>query len=539
MTPTVLRDILTQIRQTPEAPALVSEGGITSFGALGAQVQAVLAWLQAEPPSAPVMIHGHKEPEVVAAMLACMLAGCGFVFADRSNPIDRIVRMLRVSGAAHLLYAGEAPALKGTVSVHPIPRASQMWQADGSAEALAQDADPEALLYVIFTSGSTGDPKGVPIRQRNFDAFYAWYGEMLQQIAGQGLAPWQSGHVNHASLAFDMGMLDLWPVLALGRPVVMLNHRNNIMPQRNIAALRAERDQVAVRSWFSTPSLLQLMCTDPKFDARTLPELRCFFIGGEAVQPSLIKDLWRRFPEAEVRHAYGPSEGTCMSHVHSLVAGDLRENAVLPLGPALAQNVMRIVDSEGQDVPRGTPGEVELGGPQIVGGYIPADHPANRAFFDRDGLARYRTGDLGYEDAAGNLFLLGRADRQVKWNGNRIELDEIERAAHGLADVQKAACLPVREGGQLRDIVLFVQPASGAQLTAARCGEALAERLPQSMIPRDIRLLEHLPVTVNGKVDSAALLARLAAPVPVVPEGAQRGAEADRQVQYSDNPLKT
>ncbi|PXW78745.1 D-alanine--poly(phosphoribitol) ligase subunit 1 [Ruegeria sp. P4] len=510
MTERFLRDIAIHIWQHPDRPALVSDGHITSFGALGAQVQAVLTWLRAHPSSDLVMVHGHKEPGVVAAMLACMFAGRGFVFADRSNPPDRIARMLRVSGAQLLLHAGHAPDVDAAVHSHPIPA--------GAAQSLAQDAvrdvDPKTLLYVIFTSGSTGDPKGVPIRRDNFSAFFAWYGEMLQAIAGQTLAAWQSGHVNHASLAFDMGMLDLWPVLALGRPVVMLNHRYNIMPRKNMDALSGQRDRVAVRSWFSTPSLLQLMCTDPTFSAETLPELRCFFVGGEAVQPSLIKELRRRFPKAEVRHAYGPSEGTCMSHVHCLTEGDLKRHEVLPLGPALAQNVMRIIDNDGHDVPRGTPGEVELSGPQIVSGYIPADHPANRAFSMRDGAQCYRTGDLGYVDAAGHLFLLGRADRQVKWNGNRIELDEIERAAHGLDLVHNAACLPVREDGQLRDIVLFVQPASGAHLSATSCAQALAARLPQTMIPRDIRLMERLPVTVNGKVDSQALLAQLNAPIP-------------------------
>ncbi len=138
----------------------------------------------------------------------------------------------------------------------------------------------------------------------------------------------------------------------------------------------------------------------------------------------------------------------------------------------------------------------------------------NRAFSVRGGQQCYRTGDLGYVNAAGHLFLLGRADRQVKWNGNRIELDEIERAAHGLDAIHKAACLPVREGGQVRDIVLFVQPALGTNLTATMRARALAALLPQTMIPRDIRLLDTLPVTVNGKVDSQALLARLKAPIP-------------------------
>jgi D-alanine--poly(phosphoribitol) ligase subunit 1 len=502
MTESFLSKILAHIRSHPEAPALVSDGTVVSFGALGRHVRAVLDMLETDATSGLVMIQGHKEPGVVAAMLACMCAGRGFVFVDRSNPPDRLARIQRVADARTLFHANEAPEVHADVTLHRIPPAAD--QALG--ETAAQDWDPADLLYVIFTSGSTGEPKGVPISHANFAAFHDWYGPMLQDIPGRTLAPWQSAHVNHASLAFDMGMLDLWPVLALGRPVVLLDHRNNIMPHKNIEALIAHPDQVAVRSWFSTPSLLQLMCTDPRFNANTLPGLQCFFVGGEAVQHRLVKDLKHRFPQADIRHAYGPSEGTCMSHVHRLSDAEIDRGGILPLGPALAENVMRIVDADGTDVPEGTPGEVELTGPQIVTGYLPADHPGNAAFSRHKGERSYRTGDLGYVDAAGNLILLGRADRQVKWNGNRIELDEIERAAHSLAQVQKAACLPVREAGQLRDIILFVQPECGHSLAATDCAQALSALLPQTMIPRDIRVRDSLPVTVNGKVDSRALL---------------------------------
>jgi len=506
----VLRAIETQIQTRPEAPALISGGAVVTFGALGQQVQAVLGLLATTAAPGLVLIHGHKEPAVVAAMLACMFSGRGFVFVDRSNPPERLARIRRISGAHLVLHAAEAPPVEAGVDLQAIPAQGDL----PLAGAALRPVDAEALLYLIFTSGSTGDPKGVPISRRNFDAFHSWYGPMLSQIPGRDLAPWQSAHVNHASLAFDMGMLDLWPVLALGRPVMMLDHRHNIMPRKNLEALCAQPGLATVRSWFSTPSLLQLMCTDPQFSADTLPGLRCVFVGGEAVRPSLVTALKQRFPAADIRHAYGPSEGTCMSHVHSLTDADLDSGDLLPLGPALAANSMRILDADGQELPPGTPGEVELSGPQIVSGYLPADHPANAAFATRAGQRCYRTGDLGYVDAAGRLILLGRADRQVKWNGNRIELDEIERAAHGLPEVHKAACLPLREAGQLRDIVLFVQPRPGHPLRPRDCAEALARLLPQTMIPRDIRVLDSLPVTVNGKVDSQALLSRISPRIP-------------------------
>lgn len=369
-----LRDRLTH---GAGAPALYTGDEVWSFARLAARVQPeldLLAGLEAGP---PVLISGHKETDAVAAMLACMLCGQPFVFLDRSNPPDRGRRIAALSGAGDMLCAAAPPEI-ARVRAHPLS-ALQSRAFDGAG---CDPAVPDAaLLYLIFTSGSTGEPKGVPISRGNFAAFEGWYRPMLAALPGQELSAAQSAHVNHASLAFDMGMLDLWPVLALG----------------------------------------------------------------------------------EI-------------------------------------------------------GEVELSGPQVVGGYLPADHPANRAFFMRDGRASYRSGDFGKLDTRGNLILSGRMDRQVKWNGNRIELDEIERAAHELPRIARAVCLPMREAGRVVDIVLCVLPEPGA---GAPCPQQLARGLhallPQTMVPRDIHVFQDFPVTVNGKVDAAALLARCRPQPALVP----------------------
>jgi D-alanine--poly(phosphoribitol) ligase subunit 1 len=168
---------------------------------------------------------------------------------------------------------------------------------------------------------------------------------------------------------------------------------------------------------------------------------------------------------------------------------------------------MRIIDEDGQDLPIGQPGEVVLIGPQVVQGYLPENHPANRAFGFHNGQRSYRTGDLGRIEADGALTLLGRIDRQVKWLGNRIELDEIERAASEFPAVRKAACVPQKENGRVIAILLFLETGSGAPAPREAVLEHLARFLPAPVIPRDLRFVERLPVTINGKVDARALLA--------------------------------
>lgn len=484
-----LSAICQHMAQSPEAPALITPDDTISFGTLARRVASIGAAL-APMRGQTQLILGHKEPDCVAAMIACALAGCPFVFADRSYPLPRITRIARVAGAAHALVAGPLPEglAIATTSLDSLTDS-------GATPTAPLPGTGAEILYIIFTSGSTGEPKGVPISRRNYDALHGWYAALLAE------APF-GAHVNHSSFAFDMAMFDLWPSLSLGRPVIPLDHRNNILPRKNIVHLQA----CAPGSWASTPSLLQLMCSDPAFDHNRFPDLQFFVIGGEMLPRPLIRDLQRRFPKARLYNGYGPSEATCCTHLRLLTAEDAGGDGPLSLGLPVGPSRMRIVDESGAEVAPGVAGEVELIGPQVVQGYLPADHPANRAFGWHGAQRSYRSGDLGRVDAQGALILLGRIDRQVKWLGLRIELDEIERVAAEFPAVRKAACLPRTEQGKVIGMLLFLETGAGAAPRREDLLAHLGRFLPAAVIPRDLRFVDRLPVTINGKVDARALL---------------------------------
>jgi D-alanine--poly(phosphoribitol) ligase subunit 1 len=354
------------------------------------------------------------------------------------------------------------------------------------------------LFYIAFTSGSTGTPKGVQIGYDNFGYFYGWYCALLQACRGT------EAHVNHASFSFDMGMLDLWPSLALGKAVILLHHRHNPLPLANLRTL-TRSPGVVPASWFSTPSFLAMMCMEASFRESTLRKLRTFFLGGEPVPKPLLTKLRERFPGAEIWHAYGPTEVTCLTHCRRVTTSDLAGSGPLPLGRPIPPNEVRVVDEDGQEAAAGEFGEIELSGPQVAHGYLPKTHPQNTLFGTRENKRFYRTGDCGVVDSEGNLTLSGRMDGQLKWNGNRVEIGEIERVAQDAIGACQAVAVPLTRDDRVVDVILFVQMREDNDGKRAVFVNHLTGTLPAYMRPRSIRFVDRLPVTLHGKVDRRRL----------------------------------
>ncbi len=154
----------------------------------------------------------------------------------------------------------------------------------------------------------------------------------------------------------------------------------------------------------------------------------------------------------------------------------------------------------------GEVGEIELSGPQVAYGYLPENHPQNECFGWRGNRRVYRTGDFGIVDQDGSLTVSGRIDGQLKWNGNRVEIGEIERVAQDAAGVCQAVAVPITRDNRVIDVILFVQMREDDQYKRAALRNHLTGSLPGYMRPRSIRFIDRLPVTLHGKVDRKRLM---------------------------------
>lgn len=483
--------LLNFCRNDPDRPALCFNGKMLSFGQFGERVQAIYDAMDGAP-EGPVLIHGHKELDIVPAMTAATFAGRGFVFAEVVYPQSRIDQIINLCGVKLVVKTHDKafPQRVTTIATRELSNTPLR-------DLRLNPDDEDTLFYFTFTSGSTGTPKGIPTRRSCFAALQNWFEPQNTHSKGGAGA-----HVNHASMAFDMSMSDIWTALFAGRGLFLIDHADTLKPRRILNAL-VTQPNMTVGTFTATPAFYSLMMEDPKFNAKTLPDLKSFWIGGDAVQQSVLRDILIRFPLAEIYCAYGPSEATCVTHSRRLTFDDIQTEGPLDLGVAQLGSAAMIATSEGLK-PTGE-GEVVLIGDQVAKTYLPLEHPNNASFVTISGKRAFYTGDVGQIDAAGRLKIFGRSDSQVKVNGFRIELAEIERTAQQVAGI-KFAIVQLVGTGAFKELVLTITPDRSHENLCEAVRTHLRECLPPYMVPATIRSQASMPLTVAGKIDRAKVL---------------------------------
>ena len=482
-----MRDLLSCIdswsRRAPERLAHVSPSGRLSYGELGRGSAAVAAVVQDALPDdrSPVVVIGHKEPEMLIAFLGSARAGHPYVPIDISIPSHRIRQVIQTAGA------------RLTLTVETIREAIELARTPRPVSLAPSDP-----FYVMFTSGSTGEPKGVTITLGCLTSFVEWMlAEHCFRLGGEVF-------LNQAPFSFDLSIMDTYLSLVTGGTLVSLTSDEIANPRQLFEALRLS----GVTTWVSTPSFAQLCVAEPTFGGEMLPSLRRFLFCGETLPSHLAAQLVERFPETAVWNTYGPTEATVATTSIRIDRTVLERYPVLPVGRPKPDSTVRIVDSEDQLVLHGQRGEIIIVGPHVSPGYLNRPDLSKRRFFKLDGVQAYRTGDRGhFEDDL--LFFDGRVDSQVKLHGYRVELGDVEANLRQVTGVCDAIVIPLERNHQIHALAAFVVGSHDLVPddfeSAQRIRRALAERLPSYMVPRVVRLVSSLPMTANGKVDRRKL----------------------------------
>jgi D-alanine--poly(phosphoribitol) ligase subunit 1 len=457
---------------------LAVDDGHTSLNWGDFQV-AVMRWLERAraygiAKDVAVVVHGHKEAAFFVAMAGCLCAGSPFVPVDASYPTERFDRIKRLSGAA-LCYDAEADQFA-------------VLDLDQRPKPVQRD-----LAYIMFTSGSTGVPKGVQIGRESILALAEW----MRAGFGLGNAP---VFMNQALFSFDLSMYEVIGTLAMGGSCVL----NSGEVVKNSDRFMERQRRLGTTVWVSTPSFAHRQLTDDRFNTGYLPELRTFLFCGEPLAHITARHLREKFPASRILNTYGPTEATVATTSIEVNDDLLARYNPLPVGYCKPEARI-FLDSH--------TGEICIAGRHVMRGYL--DDSANAGkLFEHDGQRAFRTGDLGEIDSTGLVFCRGRLDDQVKLNGFRVELGEVDSALRRLDGVANAATIALRRpNGTVGRLVGFIVPAPGVSAENERAfldgrKTALAALLPFYMLPSELLICGELPLSANYKIDRGQLLRR-------------------------------
>jgi amino acid adenylation domain-containing protein len=513
---TLLDGFLAATANHPERPALEVAGERLRYGEL-AERAAVLAAaiLDRAPDGAPPLtaVYAARSSAAFAGVLAALWAGHGYVPLNPSFPPDRLAEMLRRSGAAVVIVDRERAA-KVAELVEGLEEPPVVIDAEATIAACAGRVDPvppaaggAAIAYLLFTSGSTGRPKGVGVTHANVTFFLGAIRERY------GFGP-EDRFSQTFDLTFDLSVFDQFVAWDAGGCLCCPSDAQLMSPARFIRESR-------LSVWFSVPSLGAMMRKLRMLKPAAFPTLRASLFCGEPLPVELARAWAAAAPRSTVENLYGPTEATIACTVQPFDPADTSEaaelNGVVAIGAPFGGTRTVVADLDLREVEPGGEGELLLTGPQVTPGYWLDPEKTAVAFVRPPGAeaVHYRTGDRVRRPlAAGEPILyLGRMDHQIKVMGHRVELGEIEAVLREASGVDAAIAVgwPLTDSGAGGIAVFIADP--DADLAALR--EALADRLPDYMVPRRFELLEELPLNANGKFDRRAMLASLDAGEPL------------------------
>ncbi|MFC0107873.1 non-ribosomal peptide synthetase [Kibdelosporangium aridum] len=441
-----------------------------------------------------VGVCARRDASMVVSFLGVLKSGAAYLPLDPQQPRERNRHMIEDSGASVVLtnaaYAEIVPS--GPWQVVPVDDSDQDPIAVPTTN-LGRTSSPDDLMYVIYTSGSTGTPKGVEVPHSGVVNYLGWCAEAYAS-KGNGGAPVFS------SVAFDMVVPNLYTPLIMGQRVCMIEE------SLDTAGIARRLSELAPFSFIKlTPG--QLGVLSELLDPDVARQLAALLAVGADAFPLRTLHSWRRVDgETPILNEYGPTEASVGNSVHFVNGSETDE--LLPIGRAIPNTTMYVLDEDLKPVPIGVPGELYIGGACVVRGYrnrpeLTAEKFIRNPFTNEPASRMYRTGDIGRWLPSGTLAFLGRIDDQVKIRGYRVEPAEVEAAISEHPDVSEAVVTVV---GKTRETYALAGYYVGSpDLGPNALRRFLITRLPEYLVPSFLVPIQAIPLNANGKVDRKAL----------------------------------
>lgn len=459
------------------------------------------------PDKSPVVVFGGQEYEMLATFVALTKSGHAYIPIDSHSALERVAAIVEVAEPSLIIAINDFPLADVAA---PIFSAEQVQTAfrEGASYELSHPVQGDDNYYIIFTSGTTGKPKGVQISHNNLLSFTNW------MITDKEFAtPDRPQMLAQPPYSFDLSVMYWAPTLALGGTLFAL-------PSAVTQDFKQLFDTILslpIAIWTSTPSFADMALLSDDFNSQKLPQLTHFYFDGEELTVKTAQKLRDRFPQARIINAYGPTEATVALSAVAVTDEMLQNCKRLPIGYTKADSPTFVIDEEGQKVPNGQQGEIIVCGPAVSKGYLNNPEKTAEAFFEFEGLPAYHTGDVGSMTDEGLLLYGGRMDFQIKFNGFRIELEDVSQNLNKSKYIESAVAVPrYNKDHKVQNLLAYVILKDGVaeqfereiDITKA-IKEDLQDIMMSYMMPSKFLYRETLPLTPNGKIDIKGLISEV------------------------------
>lgn len=493
----------------PDFPVYDILGQVHTYGDLKKDSDSLAAQIDrlGLPDKSPVVVFGGQEYEMLATFVALTKSGHAYIPIDSHSALERVAAIVEVAEPSLIIAINDFPLADVAA---PIFSAEQVQTAfrEGASYELSHPVQGDDNYYIIFTSGTTGKPKGVQISHNNLLSFTNW------MITDKEFAtPERPQMLAQPPYSFDLSVMYWAPTLALGGTLFALPSAVT----QDFKQLFETILSLPIAIWTSTPSFADMALLSDDFNSQKLPQLTHFYFDGEELTVKTAQKLRDRFPQARIINAYGPTEATVALSAVAVTDEMLQNCKRLPIGYTKADSPTFVIDEEGQKVPNGQQGEIIVCGPAVSKGYLNNPEKTAEAFFEFEGLPAYHTGDVGSMTDEGLLLYGGRMDFQIKFNGFRIELEDVSQNLNKSKYIESAVAVPrYNKDHKVQNLLAYVILKDGVaeqfereiDITKA-IKEDLQDIMMSYMMPSKFLYRETLPLTPNGKIDIKGLISEV------------------------------
>nr|WP_119877122.1 D-alanine--poly(phosphoribitol) ligase subunit DltA [Streptococcus respiraculi] len=512
MTQLMIKDMIETIEQyattQPDFPVYNILGEVHTYRDLKEDSDSLAAKIDSLglPAKSPVVVFGGQEYEMLATFVALTKSGHAYIPIDSHSALERVSAILEVAEPSLIIGIADFPMEVATPQL-TLSEVKNVF-VQKTAYDITHSVKGDDNYYIIFTSGTTGKPKGVQISHDNLLSFTNW---MITDT--EFATPSRPQMLAQPPYSFDLSVMYWAPTLALGGTLFALP---SSMAQ-DFKKLFATILDLPIAIWTSTPSFADLAMLSEDFNAEKMPQITHFYFDGEELTVKTAQKLRDRFPNARIINAYGPTEATVALSAVAVTDEMLATLKRLPIGYTKDDSPTFIIDEAGNKLPFGEQGEIIISGPAVSKGYMNNPEKTAEAFFEFEGLPAYHTGDVGSMTEDGLLLYGGRMDFQIKFNGYRIELEDVSQNLNKSQYIKSAVAVPrYNKDHKVQNLLAYVILKEGVREQFERdiditkaIKEDLEDIMMSYMMPSKFLYRDSLPLTPNGKIDIKGLISEV------------------------------